>query len=67
MDMKGIRRVNTIIMKNIDYNYFGIGFQDLGEKSRFIFTVNLDRLSLGLTPWAPRNKQGGRGLVQTPH
>lgn len=50
MDMKGIRRVNTIIMKNIDYNYFGIGFQDLGEKSRFIFTVNLDRLFLGLTP-----------------
>ena len=67
MDMKGIRRVNTIIMKNIDYNYFGIGFQDLGEKSRFIFTVNLDRLFLGLTPWVPRNKQGGRGLVQTPH
>ena len=50
MDIKGIRRVNTIIMKNIDYNYFGIGFQDLGEKNRFIFTVNLDRLFLGLTP-----------------
>jgi len=65
--MKGIRRVNTIIMKNIDDNYFGIGFQDLSEKSRFIFTVNLYRLFQGLTPRAPRNKKGGRGLLQTPH
>ena len=29
MDMKAIRKVNTIIMKNIDDNYFGIGFQDV--------------------------------------
>ena len=54
--MKEIRRVNTIIMKNIDDNYFAIGFQDLSEKSRFIFTVNLDRLFQGLTTRAPRNK-----------